>query len=136
VTFSFNPARGLIQVEAAIVGPTGNAVVRLALDTGATATLIGIDPLQLAGYDPPGAGTPVPTTTASGVVQSFRLPVLSLTALGQARISIPVLARTLPSTASVDGLLGLDFLRGNILNIDFIKGEIALRPGSSAGNTP
>jgi aspartyl protease family protein len=136
VTSSFNPARGLIQIEAVIVGPAGSAVVRLALDTGATSTLIDTDPLVLAGYDPPAVGTSVQTTTAGGVVQSFRLPIQSLTALGQTRTSMPVLARTLPPTIKVDGLLGLDFFRGHVLTLDFVNGEIALAPGSPAGPTP
>jgi hypothetical protein len=78
----------------------------------------------------------VQTTTAGGVVQSLRLPILSLTALGQTRTNMPVLARALPPTTSAEGLLGLDFLRGSVLTIDFINGEITLGPGSPAGPTP
>ena len=136
MTFSFNPNRGLIEVEAAIAGPAGIAVVRLALDTGATSTLIDMDPLVVAGYDPPAVGTTIQTTTAGGVVPSFRLPIVSLTALGQTRTNMPVLTRTLPPTLSVDGLLGLDFLRGYVLTLDFIQGEITLAPGQPAGATP
>ena len=49
---------------------------------------------------------------------------------------MPVLARDLPPTTSVEGLLGLDFLRGGVLTIDFIQGEITLAPGSPARATP
>jgi hypothetical protein len=49
-----------------------------------------------------------------------------LTALGQDRIGFSVLAHTLPVSASVHGLLGLDFLRGGVLTIDFRSGQIAL----------
>jgi predicted aspartyl protease len=136
VTFTFNPARGLILIEATIEGPAGNVLVRLALATGATATMIATDPLELVGYDPAAIGKPVKTTTAGGVVQSLRLPVMSLTALGQTRTNLSVLARTLPPTASTEGLLGLDFLRGNVLTIDFVNGEITLAPGSPAGAAP
>jgi predicted aspartyl protease len=133
VTFPFNPARGLIRVRVNLAGPLGNTFVDLALDTGATSTLIGMDPLQLVGYDPASTGQPISVTTAAGVVPSFRLPILSLTALGQTRTTMSILARALPPTSSVDGLLGLDFLRGHILTIDLIKGEITLTPG---GATP
>jgi predicted aspartyl protease len=130
VTFPFNPARGLIRVRVDLIGPVGNTIVHLALDTGATSTLIGMDPLKLVGYDPAASGQPLSVTTAGGVVSSFRLPVQSLTALGRTRTNMSVLGRALPPTSSVDGLLGLDFLRGNVLTIDFVKGEISMTPGA------
>jgi aspartyl protease family protein len=136
VTFPFNPARGLIYLEAEVAGPAKNVVLRLALDTGATGTLIRMDPLRMAGYDPTTLGKPVQATTISGVVTTFRFPVSSLTALGQTRTNFAVAARDLPPTSSVDGVLGLDFLRGNVLTLDFIKGEITLFPGTPAGPTP
>jgi hypothetical protein len=90
----------------------------------------------LAGYDPTTVGTSVTLTTASQVVQAFRLPVQTLTALGQTRSNFLVTAHNLPAKASVDGVLGLDFFRGQILSPDFIKGEITLSPGPAAGATP
>jgi hypothetical protein len=38
----------------------------------------------------------------------------------------PVVCHTLPAGTKVDGLLGLDFLRGQSLLIDFRAGEIML----------
>src|SRR5207248_721496 len=55
-----------------------------------------------------------------------RLALVKLTALGQDRIDFPVLCHTLPPSATVDGLLGLDFLRGCIVTIDFQRGDISL----------
>jgi hypothetical protein len=134
VTFAFNPAHGLIYVEADILGPTGHAVVRMALDTGATGTLIDMNPLRMAGYDPAAVGQPVQARTVSGVITTCRFPVLLLIALGQTRTDFQVAAGNLSSSSSVDGVLGLDFLRGNVLTIDFVKGEITLAP--AAGATP
>jgi hypothetical protein len=131
VSFSFNPARALVRVRAEITGPTGAVVVNLALDTGAVATVISSTRLILPGYDPASFGSPVRLTTASQIVQAFRLPVLSLTALGQTRSNLLVAAHNLPASASVDGVLGLDFLRGHILTIDFVKGEITLTSGGA-----
>jgi hypothetical protein len=37
-----------------------------------------------------------------------------------------VLAHTLPVSASVHGLLGLDFLRDGVLTIDFVAGQVSL----------
>jgi hypothetical protein len=37
-----------------------------------------------------------------------------------------VLAHTLPPSAGVDGLLGLDFLRGQVLTVDFRSGRVTV----------
>lgn len=48
----FNPQHGLVMVRAAVDGPSGSAVFRLALDTGATGTVINVGMLVALGYDP------------------------------------------------------------------------------------
>jgi hypothetical protein len=40
MTFGFDPSQGLIVVPVRLFGPAGDMIVRLALDTGATITLI------------------------------------------------------------------------------------------------
>ena len=40
MSFSFDPDDGLVVVNAELKGPSGTAIIRLALDTGATSTLI------------------------------------------------------------------------------------------------
>jgi hypothetical protein len=124
--FSFNPGQGPVLVRAEIQGPAGPVRLRLALDTGATRTLLATAVLVTAGYDPALAPTRVQITTGSGIEFVPVLTVARLTALGQARGSFPVLGHTLPPSASFDGLLGLDFLRGQVLTIDFRNGQITL----------
>ena len=46
MTFPFNARRGLIIVRAELFGPSGSIVLRLALDTGATATIVNIPLLE------------------------------------------------------------------------------------------
>jgi hypothetical protein len=46
--------------------------------------------------------------------------------LGKDRLGLQIIAHTLPSTAVYDGLLGLDFIRGQTLKIDFRTGLIDL----------
>ena len=100
--------------------------IRLALDTGASGTLINMAPLLAAGYDPSLAPNRVQVTTGSSVEYVSFFPILRLTALGQARTNFDVLAHTLPPSAKIDGLLGLDFLRGQLLTLDFRAGQITL----------
>ncbi|MGH7171506.1 MAG: aspartyl protease family protein, partial [Gemmataceae bacterium] len=65
---AFHAQRGLIFIPAELEGPSGNVQLRLALDTGASRTLIRTRSLVRAGYDPPQAQIYVRVTTASGVL--------------------------------------------------------------------
>src|SRR5947209_1795339 len=107
-------------------GETGHAYSRLALDTGATSTMINSAQLVGIGYDPATALQRVQMTMGSGVEYVPRLVVARLEALGQIRTRFEVVAHTLPPSASVDGLLGLDFFRGVMLALDFRAGQITL----------
>lgn len=46
----FDPEYGLVVVPTEFAGPSGTAILRLALDTGATGTLINTRPLVALGY--------------------------------------------------------------------------------------
>ena len=126
MTFRFSRDRGLIIVRAELTGPVGSIVLRLALDTGATFTLINTGALVAVGYDPSLAPDRIQVTTGSGVEYALWLPVLRLKALGHDRSTFPLLAHTLPPSASIDGLLGLDFMRERQLRIDLHRGHIRL----------
>jgi predicted aspartyl protease len=126
VTFPFDPQQGLIVVPAELWGPTGSVVLRLALDTGATATLVNNAVLVGVGYDPALAPTRVQVTTGSGVEYVPRVTLSRIRALGQERVDFDVLGHTLPPSAGVDGPLGLDFLRGQSVTIDFRTGRVIL----------
>jgi predicted aspartyl protease len=126
MSYSFDPQRGLVIVKAELAGPSGNALLRLALDTGATRTLVSTSLLVAAGYDPALASDRVEVTTGSGIEFAPRIAVSRILALGKHRDNFPLLAHTLPSSAGVDGVLGLDFLRERVLTIDFRTGRITL----------
>jgi hypothetical protein len=126
VSSVFNPRSGLVLVRAELFGPTGSIVLQLALDTGATSTMISVGPLTTVGYDPSLVPGRVQVTTGSGVEFVPRLPISQLNALGQQRFAFPVLSHTLPPSSGIDGLLGLDFLRGQRLEINFVQGLISL----------
>jgi len=87
-----------------------------------------IDATLLAemGYDPAASTDHIRVTMGNGVESVPRIVLTRLTALGQDRFAFPVLAHDFPPGAGVDGLLGLDFLRGHILTVDFRNGKIDL----------
>ena len=82
--------------------------------------------LMVVGYDPSSAPERVEMTTGSGVEYASRLSVSRISALGQERSKFPVIVHTLPPSARVDGLLGLDFFRAQELRLDFRNGIITL----------
>jgi len=126
VSHPFDPSAGLVIVEAEIWGPTGVIGVRLALDTGATGTLVNSETLVAVGHDLAASKDRTRITTGSGVEYVARIVVPSVRALGIVRRNLPVLCHTLPPMAQIDGLLGLDFLRGKKLTVDFKSGRIRL----------
>jgi hypothetical protein len=77
----------LIILQAELTGPSGSGILQLALDAGATTTLINV--AMLVGFAP-------------------RVELQRLTALGLERFGLQVLGHTLPPSSEVDGLLGLD----------------------------
>jgi predicted aspartyl protease len=124
--FRFDPSGGLIVVPTRFWGPRGNAVARLALDTGAVGTVVNGATLKLIGYDPATAPERVQMTTGSGVEFVPRLAIDRLAALGLERRKFSVTCHTLPPTATVDGVLGLDFFRRLRLVVDFRRGEVVV----------
>lgn len=126
MSFSFDPRQGLIVVRAELWGPAGSAVLQLALDTGATGTLVNVGMLVAVGYDPALTTDRFQVTTGSGVEFVPRIRLEKVATLGQERTEFPVLGHTLPPSAGVDGLLGLDFFRDQTLTLDFRVGEITL----------
>jgi predicted aspartyl protease len=124
MSFPFDPGQRAIIVDAEVAGPKG--VAALGLDTGASYTLVNVALLVAIGYDPAVAPDRVQVTTGSGVEFAARVVLRRLKTLAHERLDFPVLAHTLPPSAGVDGLVGLDFFRGLTLTVDFRKGQITL----------
>ena len=82
MSLPFNAAEGLIVVPTRLWGPAGNVVVLLALDTGATRTVVGWDALVLLGYDPAATLGRIQMTTGSSVEFVPRVAVHKIEALG------------------------------------------------------
>jgi len=124
--FHFNPTEGLIIVRAELIGPAASGTAQMALDTGATRTVVRSALLKAVGYNVEAAPESVEIATASGIERAPICAVDGIFALGLDRTALKVLCLDLPPAAEVDGLLGLDFLRGSVLNIDFRLGRLSL----------
>ena len=101
MSISFNPRQGLIIIPVEIFGVSGSSVLRFALDTGASYTVISVGMLQAIGYDTSAAKTRIPITTGSGQESAPKMVIDRIDALTQTRLSFPVLAHTVPSSVGI-----------------------------------
>lgn len=122
----FDPQKGLIIVPTRLHGPSGDTIVRLALDTGATQTMVNWDLIVLLGYDPASISNRIQMTTGSGVEFVPQIKLHKIQAFELTYNDFPVLCHTLPPSATVDGVLGLDFFRKRKLMVDFGNGSVTV----------
>lgn len=123
----FDPRLRSIFVEGWLVGPFGRTKLSLAVDTGATRTILRPSILLAAGYDLRQTAGRAELTTAGGVVETPLVHVFSLGALGHTT-SVSAAAHELPPRFVGHGLLGRDFFAGLVLTIDFARSVVSLRP--------
>ena len=126
MSIRFDSTEGLIIIPTKMCGPAGDTVVRMALDTGATGSLVNWDVAVFLGYDPAVVTERIQMTTGSGVEFVPQIIVEKIKAFGLVRQNFPVLCHTLPPSATVDGLIGLDFFRGQRLIVDFREGLVTV----------
>jgi hypothetical protein len=101
----------------------------LALDTGATNTIVDLSLLLIAGYELKDARRIIELETAKGPIEAYEFEVKRLTALSIVKSGFRVCAYDFLSNrifAEIDGVLGLDFLREHILTLDFRNFEIII----------
>lgn len=117
--FPLDPNKSLIPVEVLLEGPKGQLLVHMALDTGATYTIVPVGTLRAIGYDPTISPVRIEFIAAGSVE---RKPVVRVQAISAFGIRIPrlqVVCHDLPPQSPVRGLLGLNFLKHVSLHLDF-----------------
>ena len=82
--------------------------------------------LLAIGYDPSASSDRIKVAMGNGVVVAPRIILNRFSALSRHRLAFPVIAGSLPDATGIDGLLGLDYLRGEILTIDLLAGQVSL----------
>ncbi len=124
----FDPSAPVLVVFATIEGrqPGRRRRLKVALDTGATYTMIPWEIAQALGYHPERSRRRIELMTASGMVIVPLVKVKEIRALGQTVRELDVLVHDLPPGGRVEGLLGLNFLRSFKLTLDFKQGTLEL----------
>lgn len=127
---SFEPALPLIILPITISDINVDIFrdVIVALDTGATITIIPTEIAVALGYDPANSNRQMQLLTASGRAFAKLITVRKLTAVGETIEDVDVLCHDLPGNSGIKGLLGLNFLKHFELNISFSTGTIELHP--------
>lgn len=116
--FSRDTDDELVLVSAQLNGDE----VRLALDTAASHTVIDANSLLILGHEISLDAEIVPLETSNGIIEARKIQVMHFSALGLERSPYDFLLAGIASP--YDGLLGLDFLQGTVLTIDFRRQEI------------
>ena len=122
----FMPGTGPIVLPVRLLGPKCELVVRLVLDTGATMTMIRRNTLLAAGYVTGIAELTHQIHSATGTQTVEVVHVERIATLGAERTDHVVACHDLPADIPVHGILGLDFLQGHRLTIDFNAGLLSL----------
>lgn len=100
----------LLLAYAELTGPRGRTMLRLAVDTGASYTMLPPEKLVRVGYVPQGAGRTIEVLTASGAEWTPLITIQSLRFLGCTVRHLDIVSHSLPPTSPVEGLLGLNAL--------------------------
>jgi gag-polyprotein putative aspartyl protease len=107
-----------------------NERVALALDTGASHTVIDLTKLLMAGYQLKNNLGTIDFETAKGIVQAYIFEAKVLSALGKTKYNIEICSYDFLGNnilTDIDGVIGLDFFRNMNLNINFKSFEITLK---------
>lgn len=119
---------GLLLTYVRLSGPKGSRLIRLAVDTGATATMIPPKAALAIGVNPARGTAFRETLTASGKewIPLVVIPRLQVFECIFRRVTLA--CHELPSESPIDGLLGLDLLSRLRAVIDLTKLTIRTSP--------
>jgi len=127
ITVGFDRTGKLILLDVGVVSAdeAWTFYVPVALDTGATVTVLPADILRDLGYDPAHPKLPrMRIITGSGVEYAPCVPVKRLIVGGEEIKQLDVLCHDLPAEAGVDGLLGLNVLKNFDFTVEYSSGRI------------
>ena len=102
----------------------------LALDTGATHSIIDLTTLLIIGFTLKDVIKTVQLETGKGIVDAYVFKVNKFSSLDKEALNMEICAYDFIGNSifsDFEGVLGLDFLRNSELNINFIENTIELK---------
>lgn len=122
----FDISAPVIIVEPELEGEDVNEIIKMALDTGATYTMLPWKIARVLGLKPEVSERRIDIITASGVESVPLVNLKSIRLLDKKVSNIDVVIHDLPPKSYVDGLLGLSFLRNFNLHLNFKEGYLEI----------
>jgi clan AA aspartic protease (TIGR02281 family) len=124
---NFDPQSPVIAVDITLEGEGGiKRRIKVALDTGATYTMIPWEIAEALGYKPEISRERVTLITASGVETTPLIEIKRIKFLDQNIDNVQVVCHDLPPKSYVVGLLGSSFLRHFKITIDYLNGILEI----------
>jgi predicted aspartyl protease len=123
--FFLDHSKGILFCRASVRDKGLPVYLKLAIDTGASYTMISNEAILSIGPNPSlHALRKIEVTTGSGIIFVPVIKIPRFRALGYEIKNLEVICHTLPPESSVEGLLGLNFLRAFKITFDFPKNTI------------
>lgn len=99
-------------------------VTTLLIDTGASYTIVSWETLTSLGIDPASSQTRRALMTANGLIQAPEVKVDDFYCFGHHVPDFPLVAHSIPLGATVDGVLGMNFLRQYTAKLSLKEGVV------------
>jgi len=123
--FPFDPTAPSIIVPVTLTNHSKVATISMVLDTGASYVVIRPSLAQALNLDLD--STTLDISTASGSASAASTTIPQITVLDCTCLRVPTIITHLPEDTGADGLLGLSFLNGYHLNINFTHHYLTLK---------
>jgi len=124
--FNLASEKGLLICHAKILGKGKPVLMKMALDTGTTITIVPYEAVLSIGLNPADSDRTIEVTTGSGSVTRPIVTIPKFTCFGFTLKDLDVICHNLPSESPVEGLLCLNFLKTFKLILDFPKNTIQI----------
>ena len=125
-SFSLDTTHGIILCRARLNCGKRSILIKLAVDTGASFTMVSLEAALAIGLDPSKAGRHIEISTANGIVFAPVITIPSLECFGAQVKHIEVVCHNLPPESPVEGLLGLNFLKAAKVVLDFKRNVLEI----------
>ena len=125
-TEALDPNQPTLWVDVQLTGPLGSSSFTFLIDTGSPVTIIDPDVIHDLGYEARMGGRIHRLWAIKGGTPSFDIAIAELTTMGFSLNDQVVFCEEMPRHLAVDGIIGMDLLRGHVLTIDLVAGSLTV----------
>ena len=119
--FKLDTNQGIIFCRVEISKKQQSVFLKMALDTGATYTMVPPEAVMSIGIDPSRSKRKIEVTTGSGIIFVPIITIPRFRAFGFEIKNLEVICHNLPPESAVEGLLGLNFIKHFNVLLKFLQ---------------